>query len=102
MWHIVETVATDTFCSDTPAADDGIAGHGGCAMVQFYVGTKSLLKEVFPMKRVSQMAGTLFDFNRHRHYPLIISRVYLKKWDNARCLSSLIYAEARGYFWTNT
>jgi hypothetical protein len=31
-----ETVAMDTFFSDVPAHDDGIRGHGGATMVQFY------------------------------------------------------------------
>ena len=36
-----ETITTDTIFSDTPALDDGIAGHGGRTMLQFYCGCTS-------------------------------------------------------------
>ena len=42
-----EIVATDTFFSDTPAADDGINGHGGANMVQIYCGKTSQLTRAF-------------------------------------------------------
>ena len=42
-----ETVATDTIFSDTPAYDDGIAGHGGCTMMQFYCGCSSEFSAAF-------------------------------------------------------
>jgi hypothetical protein len=46
-----ETVATtDTIFSDVPAHADGIQGHGGATMLQFYSGVKSLLSKAFPMK----------------------------------------------------
>ena len=35
-----EDFATDTLFSDVPAHDDGIPGHGGCKMVQIYVGIR--------------------------------------------------------------
>jgi hypothetical protein len=28
--NLNETIATDTIVSNTPAADDGFPGHGGC------------------------------------------------------------------------
>jgi hypothetical protein len=40
-----ETVATDTIFSDVPAHDDGIWGHGGATMIQFYSGVKSPLTQ---------------------------------------------------------
>ena len=46
--RLTETVATDTFFSDTEAHDDGIPGHGGSTMVQLYTGKDSHLTEVFP------------------------------------------------------
>ena len=54
-----ETVATDTFFSDVPAHDDGIAGHGGATMLQLYTGVKSRLTAGYPMQKESQMPGTL-------------------------------------------
>ena len=59
-----ETVATDTFFSDVPAHDDGIAGHGGATMLQLYTGVKSRLTAGYPMQKESQMPGTLQDFIR--------------------------------------
>ena len=57
-----ETVATDTFFSDTPALDDGIPGHGGCTMVQIFTGVMSKLTEAFPMNAKSEFPDTLKDF----------------------------------------
>jgi hypothetical protein len=57
-----EIVATDTFFSDTPAADDGIFNHGGATMAQLFVGKSSQITSVFPMKRESQFAHTFEDF----------------------------------------
>ena len=59
-----ETVATDTIFSDTPAFNDGIPGHGGCTMMQFYVGSTSKFAAGFPMSSESQMPKTLQDFIR--------------------------------------
>jgi hypothetical protein len=42
--------------------DDGIMGHGGTTMMQFYWGYESQVTAVFPMKTESEMAGTLEDF----------------------------------------
>ena len=65
------TVATDTFFSDTPAADDGILGHGGATMAQIYV-TKELFTAAFPMQSESQMPGTLQDYIRKYGAPLLL------------------------------
>ena len=59
-----EDVATDTFFSDVPAHDDGIPGHGGCTMVQIYVGIVSHLTQAYPMKSENQIVNTLRDFIR--------------------------------------
>ena len=59
-----ETVATYTIFSDTPAFNDGIPGHGGCTMMQFYVGSTSKFAAGFPMSSESQMPKTLQDFIR--------------------------------------
>ena len=50
-----EWVATDTFFSETPAGDDGIPGHGGCAMLQFFLGVDSGLSAGYPMKSEKQV-----------------------------------------------
>ena len=57
-----EQVNTDTFFASTPALDDGIVGHGGCTMVQLYVGRKSQVTEIFPMSTESEMHKTLSQF----------------------------------------
>jgi hypothetical protein len=57
-----ETVATDTIVSNTPAADDGFPGHGGCTCVQIYTGTESAITEGFPMSDEVEMHKTMSDF----------------------------------------
>ena len=64
-----ETVATDTFFSDTEAHDDGITGHGGATMVQLYTGKESHLTEAFPMSSQTQFPQTFMDFIRKRGAP---------------------------------
>jgi hypothetical protein len=59
-----ETVCTDTFFSDTPAAHDGITGHGGATMLQLYVGRESNFTKGYPMTSESQVPGTFEDFIR--------------------------------------
>ena len=64
-----EEVATDTFFCDTPAHDDGILGHGGATMAQLYVGKDSTKTVVYPMRKESEMAGTLEDLIRKHGAP---------------------------------
>jgi hypothetical protein len=59
-----EWFATDTLFADVPAADDGIAGHGGCTMAQLYAGMKSEFLSLHPMKSEKQVAESLEDFIR--------------------------------------
>ena len=59
-----ETVATDTFFSDTAALDDGITGHGGCTMVQFFTGCTSNITEAIPMGDKSGFPSSFKDFIR--------------------------------------
>jgi hypothetical protein len=49
------------FFSDTPAAEDGFAGHGGCTSVQIYTGTESAIAEGFPMSGEIEMPKNLHD-----------------------------------------
>jgi len=62
-------VATDTIFSDTPALDDGITGHGGCTMLQFYVGCTSAFAAGYPMSSETQVYQTLSDFIRYYGAP---------------------------------
>jgi hypothetical protein len=59
-----EIVATDTFVSDTPAANDGIFNHGGggAIMAQLFVGKSSQITSVFPIANLSLpiLSRTLF------------------------------------------
>ena len=57
-----EDVATDLIFSDIPAGDDGIDCHGGCEMVQFFIGIKTLLKDAMPQNHKSSMPASLHDF----------------------------------------
>jgi hypothetical protein len=50
-----EPLATDTIFSDTPAVDSGVT------KAQFYIGTKSLVSDVYGMKTEKQFVNTLED-----------------------------------------
>jgi hypothetical protein len=67
-----ETVATDPIISDTPAHDDGIAGHGGCQIAQLYTGCTSHHVSVHPMKSEDDMSKTLMDVIRTFGAPYIL------------------------------
>ena len=58
-----EPLATDTVFSDTPAIDDG------AKVAQIFVGTKSLVIDIFGMKTVKQFVNTLQDVIRSRGAP---------------------------------
>ena len=58
-----EPVATDTVYSDTPAID------GGATSAQLFVGTESLLSDVYGMKTDKQFVNTLEDNIRERGAP---------------------------------
>ena len=55
-----EPVATDTVYSDTPAIDSGIKA------AQFFVGTESLVCDIYPMKTDQQFVNVLQDNIRRR------------------------------------
>lgn len=60
--RLPKKVATDTMFSDTPALDDGIAGHGGCTAVQLYVCLDSRYIRAYPMSSKAQLPSTLLQF----------------------------------------
>jgi hypothetical protein len=64
-----ETIARDTIVSDTPAAADCFAGHGGCSCVQIYTGTESAISEGLAMSGEVEMHKTLYDFVWKREVP---------------------------------
>ena len=53
--HHNEPVATNTIESDMPAID------GGEKYAQIFVGAKTLIMDVYPMKTLAQFLGTLMD-----------------------------------------
>ena len=55
-----ESVATDTVYSDTPAID------GRFTAVQFFVGTESLVCNIYPIKMDKQFVNVLQDNIRRR------------------------------------
>ena len=59
---LLEWYSMDTFFSDEPTANDGVPGHGGCAMVQIYGGLDSELLSGHPMSSESSLLDTLCDF----------------------------------------
>ena len=65
-----EWQAMDTFFSDTPAGDDGIPGHGGCTMMQLFVGLKSKHLAGYPMKSEKQVAEAMEDHIRKVGAPI--------------------------------
>ena len=60
--RLPEWFATDTIICDTPAADDGIGGHGGSTMFQLYAGMKSFYLAGSPMKKKSQFLPKIVFF----------------------------------------
>ena len=58
-----EPIATDTVYSNTPAVDNG------AKYAQFFVGTESMVCDVFPMKTDKQFVNTLEDIIRRRGAP---------------------------------
>ena len=58
-----EPIATDTVYSNTPAVDNG------AKYAQFFVGTDSMVCDVFPMKTDKQFVNTLEDIIRRRGAP---------------------------------
>ncbi len=62
--RIPDTVAFDTFFSDTPALDDGVAGHGGCTMAQIYHAITLQLTAAYPLAKKLDIPKTLLDFIR--------------------------------------
>ena len=73
-----EWVAADTFCNDTLAVDDGVPGHGGCAMLQIFCGLTSGTTHSYPMKSEKQVGQTFED-----HICMVGTPVGLKS-DNAK------------------
>ena len=67
-----EIVATDTIFSDTPALDDGIPGHGGCLLKQFYCGCTSEFLAAFPMREETDICKSLQDFVRFYGAPCLL------------------------------
>eukprot|EP00977_Amphora_coffeiformis_P014845 scaffold4236_cov101-Amphora_coffeaeformis.AAC.1 len=59
-----EWQATDTFFSDTPAADDGIPGHAGCTMMQLFYGMSSGHTSGYPMQSEKQVGEVYEDHIR--------------------------------------
>ena len=55
-----EPVATDTVYADTPAIDSGVTA------AQFFVGTKSLVCDVYPIKTDKQFVNVLLDNIKRR------------------------------------
>ena len=55
-----EEVATDTIFSDTPAIDSGVT------MAQIFVGKRTLVSDVYPLKSQKQFVNTLEDNIRFR------------------------------------
>ena len=69
-----EWQATDTFFSDVPAADDGIPGHGGCTMLQVFLGLTSGAVHGYPMTTEKQVPQALEDHIRKVGAPIGLLR----------------------------
>ena len=63
--RIPEWFSTDTLFSEVPAFDDGIPGHGGCCMIQIYMGLISHFFAGYPMSSEANVPSTLEDFIRN-------------------------------------
>ena len=58
--HLPEWYSMDTIIADCPAIDDGVAGHGGCTMVQIYGGID--LELLLGLSSESELSDTLCNF----------------------------------------
>ena len=67
-----EEVATDTIFSDTPAIDSGVT------MAQIFVGKRTLVTDVYPLKSQKQFVNTLEDNIRFRGAMTKLIRDYAK------------------------
>ena len=56
-----ERMATDMMFNDTPALDDGVAGHGGCDILQLFVGVDSKYTVGYPIPSKDMMPDALRD-----------------------------------------
>ena len=61
MPHLNKWMATDAFFNDTPAVDDGVPGHGSCAMMQILYGLMSGTVHGCPMKSEKQVGQAFED-----------------------------------------
>ena len=68
--HLNEWQATDTFFCDTPAGDDGVPGHAGCTMLQFFHGLKSKYVAGYPMRSEKQVPEAYEDHIRKVGAPI--------------------------------
>ena len=59
-----DAVATDTFFSDTPAVNDGIAGHGGVTMAQIFCARDTQLGLAVPMRSEKDMPMSIHEWIR--------------------------------------
>ena len=65
-------MAMDSLFSDTPAADDGIPGHGGCTVMEIMTGIKSTFTQGYPMASTKQIPEKLQEFICHVGAPLAV------------------------------
>ena len=101
-----EPLATDTVCSDTPAIDNG------SKVAQTFVGTNSLVTDVFGMKTEKQFINTLQDIIRIRGAPTkpisdsaqveisnkvhdILRHLFVEDWQSEACHQHQNPAERR-------
>ena len=69
--HLPDTVSYDILFSDTPAADDGIPGHAGCTMLQFFYAKPSQFVYGVPLGRKADVPSAVKDFIRRWGAPAV-------------------------------
>lgn len=94
--HLNDTVSHDTIISDTPAADDGIAGHAGCEIAELFACTSSALMMLVPMSDYTEMPQALQDFIRTHGAPNVLMSDNAKANISARLIDVLRFYNIYG------
>jgi hypothetical protein len=66
------TVSHDTLISDTPAADDGVAGHAGCELMEIFTHDETSFVDGFPLSSYTDIPDATQDFIRKHGAPDVL------------------------------
>jgi hypothetical protein len=70
--RVTGTVSHDTLISDTPAADDGVAGHAGCELMEIFTHDETSFVDGFPLSSYTDIPDATQDFIRKHGAPDVL------------------------------